>query len=146
MLARSKSEEQLQHGAEFKVKNADEYLQVGRDVMQQGQRVEYAYMGATRTGYVQFLGNTRSGEAKQIVGTFAEFERAMLRERTLTGLDAARKQGRIGGRRPTLRTHQQDEVIHLVISGQKTAADAARLFNVHPATISRLLKRHRPGT
>ena len=84
--------------------------------------------------------------APQIVGTFAEFERAMLRERALTGLDAARKQGRIGGRRPTLRTHQQDEVIHLVISGQKTAADAARLFNVHPATISRLLKRHRLGT
>ena len=81
----------------------------------------------------------------QIVGTFAEFERAMLRERTLTGLNAARKQGRIGGRRPTLKTHQQDEIVHLVITGQKTAADAARLFNVHPATISRLLKRHQPS-
>ncbi len=31
----------------------------------------------------------------QIVATFAEFERAMLRERTRTGLDAARSQGRI---------------------------------------------------
>ena len=29
----------------------------------------------------------------QMVGTFAEFERAMLKERTLRGLDAARKQG-----------------------------------------------------
>jgi hypothetical protein len=29
----------------------------------------------------------------------------------------------------------------LVNSGQKTAADAARLFNVHPATVSRLLHR-----
>ena len=35
----------------------------------------------------------------QMVGTFAEFERAMLRERTQNGLDAARKQGRVGGRR-----------------------------------------------
>ena len=76
----------------------------------------------------------------QIVGTFAEFERAMLRERTQRGLDAARKQGRIGGRRPKLKTQQQ-EIMHLVNSGQKTAADAARLFNVHPATVSRLLKR-----
>jgi len=33
----------------------------------------------------------------QMVGAFAEFERAMLRERTKAGLDAARKQGRIGG-------------------------------------------------
>ena len=77
----------------------------------------------------------------QIVGTFAEFERAMLRERTQRGLDAARKQGRVGGRRPKLKTHQQQEIVHLVNSGQKTASDVARLFNVHPATVSRLLKR-----
>ena len=63
----------------------------------------------------------------QIVATFAEFERAMLRERTRNGLDAARAQGRIGGRRPKLNTHQQQEIISLVQSGQKTAADAARL-------------------
>jgi len=77
----------------------------------------------------------------QIVGTFAEFEREMLRERTRSGLDAARKQGRIGGRRPKLKTCQQQEIMQLVNSGQKTAADAARLFNVHPATVSRLLRR-----
>lgn len=77
----------------------------------------------------------------QMVGTFAEYERAMLRERTRNGLDAARKQGRVGGRRPKLKTHQQEEIVHLVNSGQKTAADAARLFNVHPATVSRLLQR-----
>ena len=64
----------------------------------------------------------------------------MLRERTRNGLDAARKQGRIGGRRPKLKAQQQQEIVHLVNSGQKTAADAARLFNVHPATVSRLLK------
>ena len=39
----------------------------------------------------------------QMVGAFAEFERSILRERTKAGLDAARKQGRIGGRRPKLR-------------------------------------------
>ena len=79
----------------------------------------------------------------QIVGTFAEFERAMLRERTRNGLDAARQQGRIGGRRPTLKAHQQQEVLQLVNSGQKSAADAARLFNVHPSTVSRLLARNK---
>ena len=82
----------------------------------------------------------------QIVGAFAEFERAMLRERTRNGLDAARKQGRIGGRRPKLNTHQQMEVLHLVTSGQKSAADAARLFNVHPSTVSRLLQHNKSTT
>lgn len=77
----------------------------------------------------------------QMVGVFAEFERAMLRERTHSGLVEARKQGRVGGRRPKLKVPQQQEIIHLVHSGQKTAAEAARLFNVHPSTVSRLLKR-----
>jgi DNA invertase Pin-like site-specific DNA recombinase len=65
----------------------------------------------------------------------------MLRERTLIGLDAARKQGRVGGRRPKLKTDQQETILKLVETGKKTAADAAKLFNVHPATVSRLLKR-----
>jgi DNA invertase Pin-like site-specific DNA recombinase len=81
----------------------------------------------------------------QMVGAFAEFECAILRERTKAGLDAARKQGRIGGRRPKLRPNQQDEIVRMVSAGTKTAADAARLFNVHPATVSRLLARAGTG-
>jgi DNA invertase Pin-like site-specific DNA recombinase len=38
----------------------------------------------------------------QMVGSFAEFERAMLPERTKAGLDAARREKRIGGWRPKL--------------------------------------------
>jgi DNA invertase Pin-like site-specific DNA recombinase len=77
----------------------------------------------------------------QMVGAFAEFERAMLRERTKAGLDAAREEGRIGGRRPKLTEQQQSEIRKMVTRGDKSAADAARLFKVHPATVSRLLAR-----
>jgi DNA invertase Pin-like site-specific DNA recombinase len=79
----------------------------------------------------------------QMVGSFAEFERAMIRERTQAGLAAARACGRIGGRRPKLHASQQTEIVAMVTSGRKTQADAARLFNVHPATVSRLLATHR---
>lgn len=79
----------------------------------------------------------------QIVGSFAEFERAMLRERTKNGLEAARQEGRIGGRRPKLTPQQQKEIITFVTSGQKTGADAARLFQVHPSTVVRLLAKNR---
>jgi len=82
----------------------------------------------------------------QIVGSFAEFERAMLKERTKSGLDSARKEGRIGGRRAKLTVQQQKEVISLVTSGQKTGADAARLFRVHPSTVVRLLAKNRLNT
>jgi len=77
----------------------------------------------------------------QMIGSFAEFERAMLRERTRVGLEAAREEGRIGGRRPKLLPQQQTEIVKMITKGKKTAAEAARLFNVHPATISRLLSR-----
>src|SRR5712692_2345380 len=77
----------------------------------------------------------------QMVGAFAEFERAMLKERTKAGLDAARKEGRIGGRPPKLKPQQQAEIRRMVAKGGKTAADAARLFRIHPATVSRLLAR-----
>jgi DNA invertase Pin-like site-specific DNA recombinase len=77
----------------------------------------------------------------QMVGAFAEFERAMLRERTKAGLDAACHEGRVGGRRSKLTPQQQSEIRKMVSKGRKTAADAARLFKVHPATVSRLLTR-----
>jgi DNA invertase Pin-like site-specific DNA recombinase len=77
----------------------------------------------------------------QMIGAFAEFERMMLRERTKAGLDSARREGRIGGRPPKLSPQQQAEIVRMVSKGRKTAADAARLFKIHPATVSRLLAR-----
>src|SRR6478752_3600997 len=55
----------------------------------------------------------------QMVGAFAEFERAMLRERTKAGLDAARQDGRIGGRRPKLSPQQQAEIKKMISKGSK---------------------------
>jgi DNA invertase Pin-like site-specific DNA recombinase len=65
----------------------------------------------------------------------------MLKERTKAGLDAARQEGRIGGRPSKLTAQQKSEIRKMVSKGRKTAADAARLFKVHPATVSRLLAR-----
>jgi len=79
----------------------------------------------------------------QMVGSFAEFEREMIRERTKAGLDAARAEGRIGGRRPKLRKDQRKDIADNVISGRKSGADMARLYNVSEATISRIVAAHR---
>jgi hypothetical protein len=46
----------------------------------------------------------------QMVGSFAEFERAMIRERTSAGLAVARAAGRIGGRRAKLTVAQRADV------------------------------------
>jgi hypothetical protein len=44
-----------------------------------------------------------------------------------------------------LNAQQQKEIIRLVTKGRKTGVDAARLFDVHPATISRLMQRPHPS-
>lgn len=77
----------------------------------------------------------------KIVESFTELERAMVRERTRGGLDSSRKRRRIGGRRPKLMTNQKTEIVQLVDSGNKSAADAVRRFGVHPSTVSQLLQR-----
>lgn len=75
----------------------------------------------------------------QMLGAFAEFERTMVRERTRLGLEAARERGRIGGRQPKLTEHQRSEAIKMVTSGEKSAAEVARLFRVHRSSVSRLM-------
>jgi len=77
----------------------------------------------------------------QMLGSFAEFERSMVRERTRAGLVAARDRGAKVGRPAKLNTHQQQEIIRSVRDGSRTAADAARLFGLHRSSITRLLAR-----
>lgn len=64
-----------------------------------------------------------------VFGALAEFERDLVRERTLAGLAAARARGKKGGRRPKL-TPQQ------VALAQKMHADAS----IEVETILRTLK------
>jgi DNA invertase Pin-like site-specific DNA recombinase len=67
-----------------------------------------------------------------MLGAFAEFERSMVRERTRMGLQAARERGRVGGRKPKIKPNQRAEIIRMVDSGKTSAAEAARLFGLHP--------------
>ena len=80
----------------------------------------------------------------QMVGVFAEFEREMIRERTRAGLERARKKGRHPGRKPKLSGDLRREIRDLVRSGKRTEAEAARLFNVHRSTISRVMREASP--
>lgn len=75
----------------------------------------------------------------QMIGSFAEFERAMIRERTSAGLAQARAEGRIGGRRRKLDPKQRAEILESVLSGRKSAAEMARMFGVSQPTVSRIV-------
>jgi DNA invertase Pin-like site-specific DNA recombinase len=79
----------------------------------------------------------------QIISTFAEFERAMIRERTSAGLATARAEGRIGGRRKKLDAVKRREIAESVLSGRKSGAEMARLYNISQPTVSRIVAQQR---
>ena len=78
-----------------------------------------------------------------MLGSFAEFEREMIRERTRAGLREARIQERVPGRKPKITAEQRKEIVDAVSSGRKTAAEMARLFKIHRGTISRFISKVR---
>ena len=133
--------EQLRAGDVLVVWKLDRLSRSLRDVLLLMDRL--ARIGAGFRSLTEAIDTTTAAGRMmmQMVGVFAEFERAMLRERTQAGLASARRAGRIGGRRPKLSLQQQEEIARMVQRGERTAADAARLFRVHPATVSRLLRR-----
>jgi DNA invertase Pin-like site-specific DNA recombinase len=79
----------------------------------------------------------------QMIGSFAEFERAMIRERTSAGIAAARAEGRVGGRRKKLDAAKRLEIAESVITGRKSGAEMARLYNISQPTVSRIVAQHR---
>jgi DNA invertase Pin-like site-specific DNA recombinase len=81
--------------------------------------------------------------AERGVAVIAEFERALIRQRTEEGRAAARKRGVPFGRPRKLRADQQDLVCRLIEEG-RSVSDVARTFNVHPATIYRCLDAAHP--
>jgi DNA invertase Pin-like site-specific DNA recombinase len=79
----------------------------------------------------------------QMVGSFAEFERAMIRERTSAGRAQARSEGRIGGRRKKLDAKKRQEIAESVLSGRKSGAEMARLYDISEPTVSRIVATYR---
>lgn len=80
-----------------------------------------------------------------IFGALAEFERGIIRERTMSGLESARKRGRLGGRPPALSEKQKEAIEILLRNSQGTVADIAKQYNTSVATVYRYFPKGRSG-
>src|SRR5438270_2215888 len=74
-----------------------------------------------------------------ILTVMAEFEREMISERTVAGMQAAKRRGRHVGRPPKLTLHKIDHARQLIAEGKETQAGAAALLGVGVATLRRAL-------
>lgn len=77
-----------------------------------------------------------------VFAALAEFERELIRERTIAGLTAARARGRMGGRKPSLSPKQIQVARQMYASGDSTVAEIAKVLGVSRATIYRHLEGH----
>jgi DNA invertase Pin-like site-specific DNA recombinase len=121
--------DQLRKGDVLIVARLDRLSRSLRDVLMIMERIKEAEAGFKSLTEAIDTTTAPGRMMMQMVGAFAEFERAILRERTKAGLEAARKRGCIGGRRPKLRPVQQDEIvaaqIGIRIIGLKTVSPRA---------------------
>ena len=74
-----------------------------------------------------------------ILGSFAEFERAIIREHQAEGIALAKKAGKYKGRKPALSPQQVAEIKRRVLAGESKAV-LAREFGVTRPTVYRALK------
>ncbi|MGW6705579.1 recombinase family protein [Streptomyces sp. NPDC054956] len=80
----------------------------------------------------------------QILGAVAEFEHALMSERTIDGLESARARGRTGGQKPKLGPRQVKLAREMYDSGYYTVQQIADEFGVTRPTIYRHLDKALP--
>lgn len=86
--------------------------------------------------------NTSTPDGKlffTLVAAFAEFEREIMRARTIDGLAAARARGKIGGRKPALTSVKSKLVAEMYVKGT-SVTDIAEMLGVSRPTVYRALK------
>ena len=76
-----------------------------------------------------------------IIAAFAQLERDTIVERTRAGLEAAKSQGRTGGRPTAVDAKKLATIRKLVTSGDHSRADIARMVGISQATLYRVLSK-----
>ena len=76
-----------------------------------------------------------------IMGALAEFERALIAERSQAGMQAARRRGKHLGRPRKLTREQVAHAARMVRDGTETVSGMAALYGVDRVTLHRALKR-----
>lgn len=122
------------HSMDRLARNLDDLRRLVQEFTGRGVRVEFVKEGLVFTGEDSPMATLMLS----VMGAFAEFERALIRERQREGIAVAKRQGVYRGRKQALSPTQAAELRHRVAAGAPKAA-LAREFGISRDTLYQYL-------
>jgi DNA invertase Pin-like site-specific DNA recombinase len=121
-------------------RNLDDLRRIVQDLTRRSVRVEFVKEGLTFTGEDSPIAHLMLS----VMGAFAEFERALLRERQCEGIAVAKQRGAYRGRKRSLNAEQIGEVQRRVAAGEQKAR-VARDMGISRETVYQYLRLSAPA-
>lgn len=122
------------HSMDRLARNLDDLRRVVQGLTKRGVRIEFVKEHLVFTGEDSPMANLMLS----VMGAFAEFERALIRERQREGIALARRRGAYRGRKRSL-SHEQVAEVRQRIEAGEAKAKVARDFGISRETLYQYL-------
>jgi DNA invertase Pin-like site-specific DNA recombinase len=123
------------HSMDRLARNLDDLRQIVRTVTGRGIKIQFIKENLIFTGEDSPMSNL----LLSVMGAFAEFERALIRERQLEGIALAKQRGAYKGRKRVLTAAQVSDLKTRAAAGEKKAS-LAREFGISRETLYQYLR------
>ncbi|MHB1610072.1 MAG: recombinase family protein [Sulfobacillus sp.] len=123
------------HSMDRLARNLDDLRKTVQTLTRRGVRIEFVKEHLTFTGEDSPVATLMLS----VMGAFAEFERALIRERQREGIALAKQRGAYQGRKKTLGPSQVEDLRVRVLAGEKKAV-LARELGISRETLYQYLK------
>ena len=123
------------HSMDRLARNLDDLRRLVADLTKRGVKIQFVKESLTFTGEDSPMSNL----LLSVMGAFAEFERALIRERQREGVALAKQRGAYKGRKKTLSPSDVDTVKDRIAKGE-TKAKVARELGLSRETLYQYLR------
>jgi DNA invertase Pin-like site-specific DNA recombinase len=123
------------HSMDRLARNLDDLRRLVQKLTKRGVRIEFVKESLTFTGEDSPMANLMLS----VMGAFAEFERALIRERQREGIALAKQRGAYRGRKKSLNEPQIVELKRRIADGEQKAA-VARDYGISRETLYQYLR------
>ncbi len=123
------------HSLDRLARNLDDLRRMVQQLTRRGVRIEFVKESLAFTGEDSPMANL----LLSVMGAFAEFERALIRERQREGISLAKQRGVYRGRKRALSDNQVDDLLRRV-EAREPKAGLAREFGISRATLYEYLR------